>query len=79
VTRGATIATGTTASRVASASSGRKMLTDWPPPAAGLNEGVEESRLESPTEIGYWFESARRTYGRKKVFRFARKLKKETR
>jgi hypothetical protein len=55
------------------------MLTDWPPPAAGLNEGVEESRLESPTEIGYWFESARRTYGRKKVFRFATKLKKETR
>jgi hypothetical protein len=47
--------------------------------AAGLNEGVEESRLEGPTEIGYWFESARRTYGRKKVFRFARKLKKETR
>jgi len=26
------------------------MLTDWPPPpAAGLNDGVEERRLESPT------------------------------
>ena len=44
-----TTATGSTASSVASASSGRKMLTDWPPPpAAGLNEGVEESRFESP-------------------------------
>ena len=74
-----TIATGTTASSVASASSGRKMLTDWPPPpAAGLNDGVEESRFESPTVIGYWFESARTTYGRKKLFQSATKLKKKT-
>ena len=55
------------------------MLTDWPPPpTAGLNDGVEESRFERPTVIGYWFESARTTYGRKKLFQSATKLKKKT-
>ena len=55
------------------------MLTDWPPPpTAGLNDGVEESRSERPTVIGYWFEFARTTYGRKKLFQSATKLKKKT-
>src|SRR5207244_13436891 len=74
-----TIATGTTARMVASASSGLKMFTDWPPPpTAGLNEGVEASRFERPTVIGYWFESARKTYGRKKLFQSATNAKKKT-
>ena len=74
-----TIATGTTAISVASASSGLKILTDWPPPpTAGLNDGVDESRSQSPTVIGYWFEFASTTYGRKKLFQSATKLKKKT-
>ena len=74
-----TIATGTTAISVASASSGLKILTDWPPPpTAGLKDGVDESRSQSPTVIGYWFESASTTYGRKKLFQSATKLKKKT-
>ena len=55
------------------------MLTDWPPPpAAGLNDGVDDSRFDSPTVIGYCYESARTAYGRKKLFQSATKLKKKT-
>jgi hypothetical protein len=43
-----------------------------------LNDGVEASRLERPTVIGYWFESASTTYGRKKLFQLETKLKKKT-
>src|SRR5436189_5869554 len=63
----------------ASASSGLKIFTDCPPPpTAGLKDGVEARRSERPTVIGYWFESARSTYGRKKLFQSATKLKKKT-
>ena len=70
-----TIATGTTAISVASASSGRKISTDWPPPVAGLNDGVDESGWERPTWIGYCVESASTTYGRKKLFQSATKTR----
>ena len=74
-----TIATGTTPSSVASASSGRKMFNCWPPPPwAGLKEGVDDSRSERPTWIGYCDESARTANGRKKLFQSAAKLKKKT-
>src|SRR4051812_7354326 len=74
-----TIATGMTASSVASASSGRKMFTCWPPPpTAGLNEGVDDSRLDRPTWIGYCEEFASTAYGRKKLFQSDTKLKKKT-
>ena len=37
-----------------------KIWTDWPPPPTdGLKDGVEASRSERPTVIGYWFEFAR--------------------
>ena len=28
-----------------------------PPPVAGLNDGVDDSSVDSPTWIGYWSES----------------------
>ncbi len=44
-----TIATGTTAISVASASSGLKILSDWPPPpTAGLNDGVDGEQVPEP-------------------------------
>ena len=62
------MATGMTASRVARASSGRKMSTCWPaPPTAGLKEGVDDSRFESPTWMGYFARVSEHGEGQEEV------------
>src|SRR3954447_5760844 len=74
-----TMTTGATATKVARASSGRKMSSPCPPPpVAGLNAGVEESSWDRPTWIGYCLESASTVNGKKKLVQSATKLKKKT-